>query len=91
MFKKNLYSSPSVFFSACVFNSSEIGRTKENFSDFFLCFPETDNAFNKLSFEEQVLIRKKIADEKRNRKFDCSEFQNFKGVKKISINSMNKI
>ncbi len=32
---------PVIFLlSACAFNSSEIERKKENFSDFFLCFPE---------------------------------------------------
>ena len=69
MFKKISIPLLLFFVSACVFNSTEIGRTKEKFSDFFLCFPETDIAFNRLSLEEQVLIRKKIADEKRNRKF----------------------
>ena len=59
MFKKISIPLLLFFVSACVFNSTEIGRTKEKFSDFFLCFPETDIAFNRLSFEEQVLIRKK--------------------------------
>ena len=80
MFKKITIPSLLFFITACAFNSSEIGKTKENFSDFFLCFPETDNAFNKLSFKEQGLLRKKIAEEKRSRKFDCSDFRNFKGV-----------
>ena len=89
MFKKISIPLLLFFVSACVFNSTEIGRTKEKFSDFFLCFPETDIAFNRLSFEEQVLIRKKIADEKRNRKFNCSEFQNFKGVRE-NIDKLNE-
>ena len=89
MFKKITIPSLLFFITACVINSSEIGKTKENFSDFFLCFPETDNAFNKLSFEEQGLLRKKIAEEKRNRKFDCSDFRNFKGVKE-NIDKLNE-
>ena len=89
MFKK-IYTIPILFFvTACVFNSSEIGKTKEKFSDFFLCFPETDIAFNRLSFEEQVLVRKKIAEEKRNRKFNCSEFKNFKDVRE-NIDKLNE-
>ena len=73
---KNLNSSPSIFVSACVFNSTEIGRTKEKFSDFFfvskLILLLIDSARRASSY------KKKIADEKRNRKFNCSEFQNFK-------------
>ena len=59
---KRLINIPVIFLlSACAFNSSEIERKKENFSDFFLCFPETDKNFNKLDFEKQIIMRKKIS------------------------------
>ena len=87
---KRLINIPLIFLlNDCSFNLSEIERKKENFSDFFLCFPETDKNFNKLDFEKQIIIRKKIAEEKRNRKFDCSEFRNFKGVKE-NIDKLNE-
>ena len=59
MFKKISIPLLLFFVSACVFNSTEIGRTKEKFSDFFLCFPETDIAFNRLSFERASSYKKK--------------------------------
>ena len=61
----------------CAFNISEIGRSQAAYSNFFLCFPDTDIGFSKLHAKEQFLIRKEIAKEKRNRNFNCDEFSNF--------------
>ena len=80
----------------CAFNSPEIGKDQENFSNFFLCFPEIDRfgsikyEKNSLSLEKKLLKKKKI---KRN--FDCSQFSNFVSIKenvdKINENIQRKI
>ena len=61
----------------CTFNISEIERSQTTYSNFFLCFPDTDIGFSKLNTEEKLLIRKEISKEKRNRNFNCDEFSNF--------------
>ena len=61
----------------CTFNISEIERSQATHSNFFLCFPDTDIGFSKLNTEEQLIIKKKIAKEKRNRNFNYDEFSNF--------------
>ena len=61
----------------CTFNISEIERSQATYSNFFLCFPDTDIGFSKLHAKEQLIIRKEIAKEKRNRNFKCDEFSNF--------------
>ena len=61
----------------CAFNISEIKRSQAAYSNFFLCFPNTDIGFSKLNTEEQLIIRKEILKEKRNRNFNCDEFTNF--------------
>lgn len=61
----------------CTFNISEIERSQATYSNFFLCFPDTDIGFSKLNTEEQLIIKKKIAKEKRNRNFNYDEFSNF--------------
>ena len=61
----------------CTFNISEIERSQATYSNFFLCFPDTDICFSKLNTEEQLIIKKKIAKEKRNRNFNYDEFSNF--------------
>ena len=61
----------------CAFNISEIGRNQAAYSNFFLCFPNTDIGFSKLNIEEQLIIMRGIANEKRIRNFNCDEFSNF--------------
>ena len=61
----------------CAFNISEIERNQATYSNFFLCFPDTDIGFSKLSTEEQSIIRREIANEKINRNFNCDGFSNF--------------
>ena len=61
----------------CTFNISEIERSQTTYSNFFLCFPDTDIGFSKLNAEEKLLIKKEIAKEKRDRNFNCDEFSNF--------------
>ena len=61
----------------CTFNISEIERSQTAYSNFFLCFPDTDIGFSKLNNEEKLLIKKEIAKEKRDRNFNCDEFSNF--------------
>ena len=61
----------------CAFNISEIGRSQAAYSNFFLCFPNTDIGFSKLNIEEQLMIMKGISNEKRIRNFNCDEFSNF--------------
>lgn len=95
---KNVYSFemlkvflPIVLFSlaSCAFNRSEILKQEENFTNFFLCFPELDLGFSQLTLEDQMKMRKKVEDEKKNRKFDCSEFSNFVAAKEV-IDNINK-
>ena len=61
----------------CTFNISEIERNQSTYSNFFLCFPDTDIGFSKLNTEEQSIIRREIANEKIIRNFNCNEFSNF--------------
>ena len=61
----------------CAFNISEIERSQAAYSNFFLCFPNSDIGFSKLNIEEQLIIMKGIANEKRIRNFNCDEFSNF--------------
>ena len=61
----------------CTFNTSEIERNQSTYSNFFLCFPDTDIGFSKLNTEEQSIIRKEIANEKIIRNFNSDEFSNF--------------
>ena len=73
----------------CAFNISEIGRNQAAYSNFFLCFPNTDIGFSKLNSEEQLIIRKEISKEKRNRNFNCDEFTNFASTIK-NVDDINK-
>jgi len=77
----------------CAFNSPEIGKDQENFSNFFLCFPEIDEGFSQLNMKEQLELRKEIAEEKIKRNFDCSQFSNFVSIKenvdKISLTAVH--
>ena len=68
--------------SGCALNNSEIRKSQETYSNFFLCFPEVDSGFAGLNIEEKSILRRKIADEKRNRNFNCSEYSNFVSSKK---------
>tara|TARA_B100000214_G_scaffold372566_1_gene351075 strand:- start:10374 stop:10706 length:333 start_codon:yes stop_codon:yes gene_type:complete len=68
--------------SGCVLYKSEIRKSQDTYSNFFLCFPEIDSGFTELSIEEKSSLRRKIADEKRNRNFNCSEYSNFVSSKK---------
>ena len=68
--------------SGCASNNSEIRKSQEAYSNFFLCFPEVDSGFTELNIEEKSILRRKIADEKRNRNFNCSEYSNFVSSKK---------
>ena len=73
----------------CAFNISEIERSQAAYSNFFLCFPNTDIGFSKLNSEEQLIIRKEISKEKRNRNFNCDEFTNFASTIK-NVDDINK-
>ena len=73
----------------CAFNISEIGRNQAAYSNFFLCFPNTDIGFSKLNIDEQFIIMKGIANEKRNRNFNCDEFSNFESTIK-NVDSINE-
>lgn len=75
--------------TACTFSNSEIGRSQDSFTNFFLCFPEIDQGFSKLPIEQQLEIRKQIGQEKKNRKFSCSEFSNFMAVKE-NVDKLNE-
>ena len=78
-----------LFVFACSFNSSEILKNQAKYSDFFLCFPENDSGFSELTLNEQLIIRNKISEEKKNRNFNCNEFKNFIGVEE-SLDKLNK-
>ena len=73
----------------CAFNSPEIGKDQENFSNFFLCFPEIDEGFDQLNMKEQLELRKEIAEEKIKRNFDCSQFSNFVSIKE-NVDKINE-
>ena len=73
----------------CAFNISEIGRSQAAYSNFFLCFPNTDIGFSKLHAEEQLIIMKGIANEKRIRNFNCDEFSNFASTIK-NVDDINR-
>ena len=73
----------------CAFNISEIERSQAAYSNFFLCFPNTDIGFSKLNIDEQFIIMKGIANEKRNRNFNCDEFSNFASTIK-NVDDFNK-
>ena len=73
----------------CAFNSPEIGKDQEYFSNFFLCFPEIDEGFSQLNMKEQLELRKEIAEEKIKRNFDCSQFSNFVSIKE-NVDKINE-
>ena len=75
--------------AGCAFNSPEIGKDQENFSNFFLCFPEIDEGFDQLNMKEQLELRKEIAEEKIKRNFDCSQFSNFVSIKE-NVDKINE-
>ena len=51
--------------------SSEFSVGK-NLNDYTLCFPESDQLFNKLIRENKIRVYRLIMEERNNRKLDCS-------------------
>ena len=74
---------------SCAFSGSQIKQDPASYSNFFLCFPETDIEFSKLSNEDKMKIKKKIGEERRERNFNCSEYSNFVSGRE-NINKINE-
>ena len=70
--------------------SSEFSVGK-NLDDYTLCFPESDQLFNKLIRENKIRVYRLILEERNNRMLDCSARFNEMLSAEKNLNNLNNI
>ena len=79
--------------SSCAIGVNNFSSIEKS-SDFFLCFPETDQAYSQLTLIDKISIQKKIAFEKERREVNCDFYTNYvsgeENLKQINKEEMRR-